>query len=152
MTAPAPSPACRCRVVLRTVAATACCGLLLSGPAALAVPAPVSPAHAATPAEAAGRGTLLSAERLYTLNTPQAVTSDLTAAGFDADTVRYGVAAYRLVYRTVDAHGRPTTASGLLAVPCAACHGCAPSPSPTAPAATRTTRRPPSAPLSSPRP
>ncbi|MGW7337314.1 lipase [Streptomyces sp. NPDC054808] len=120
MTAPAPSPAFRarrCRVVLRTVAATACCGLLLSGPAALAAPAPVSPAHAATPAEVASRGTLLSAERLYTLNTPQAVTSDLTAAGFDADTVRYGVAAYRLVYRTVDARGRPTTASGLLAVP-----------------------------------
>ncbi|WP_328899615.1 lipase [Streptomyces sp. NBC_00441] len=119
MTAPAPSPAFparRSRVLLRTVAAAACCGLLLSGPAALAAPAPASPTHAA-PVDAAGRGTLVSAERLYTLTTPQAVTADLTAAGFGADTVRYGVVAYRLVYRTVDARGRPTTASGLVAVP-----------------------------------
>lgn len=45
------------------------------------------------------------------------MTAELTGAGFGADTVRYGVDAYRLVYRTVDAHGRPTTASGLVAVP-----------------------------------
>ncbi|MEV5604615.1 lipase [Streptomyces sp. NPDC052299] len=117
MSAPAPSStfrARRFRVLLRTVAAAACCGLVLSGPAALAAPAP---AHDAAPAGAAGRGALLSAERLYTLDTPRAVTAELTGAGFDADTVRYGVAAYRLVYRTVDAHGRPTTASGLVAVP-----------------------------------
>ncbi|MEU2250726.1 lipase [Streptomyces sp. NPDC019224] len=116
MTASAPSPAFparRSRALLRAVAAATCCGLLLSGPAALAAPAPTSPA----PAEAAGRGTLVSAERLYTLTTPRAVTADLTAAGFGADTVRYGVAAYRLVYRTVDARGLPTTASGLVAVP-----------------------------------
>ncbi|MFB8087382.1 lipase [Streptomyces sp. NPDC055992] len=117
MTASAPLPlfrADRCGLLLRTVAAAACCGLLLSGPAALAVPAP---AHAVATADVADRGTLVSAEWLYTLGTPQAVTADLSAAGFGADTVRYGVTAYRLVYRTVDAHGRPTTASGLVALP-----------------------------------
>jgi hypothetical protein len=45
------------------------------------------------------------------------VTAELTSDGFSAATARYGVRAYRLVYRTVDAFGRPTTASGLLAVP-----------------------------------
>ncbi|WUS96399.1 lipase [Streptomyces sp. NBC_00708] len=112
---PHPSRARRSRTVVRAIAAAACCGLLLSGPAASAASAP-APA-ATVPAEASGRGTLVSAERLYTLDTPQAVIADLTAAGFAADTVRYGVTAYRLIYRTVDAHGRPTTASGLVAVP-----------------------------------
>ncbi|MFG2431722.1 lipase [Streptomyces sp. NPDC048590] len=42
---------------------------------------------------------------------------ELTEAGFSGDTVRHGVVAYRLVYRTVDAHGRRTTASGLLVLP-----------------------------------
>lgn len=113
-----PSRASRSRLIVRTVAAAACCGLLLSGPAAAAAPAPApAQATAAGVAEASGRGTLLSAEKLYTLSTPQAVAAELTTAGFDADSARYGVAAYRLIYRTVDAHGRPTTASGLVAVP-----------------------------------
>ncbi|MGW0773543.1 lipase [Streptomyces sp. NPDC002835] len=43
--------------------------------------------------------------------------AELAAAGFGDDTVRNGVVAYRLVYRTVDAHGRPTTASGLFVLP-----------------------------------
>ncbi|MFI6875682.1 alpha/beta hydrolase family protein [Streptomyces sp. NPDC050400] len=64
-----------------------------------------------------GRGTLVSAEKLYTLETPQTVAAELGTAGFEAGTVRYGVVAYRLVYRTVDPHGRPTTASGLLVLP-----------------------------------
>jgi hypothetical protein len=35
----------------------------------------------------------------------------------DRSKVRYGVRAYRLVYRTRDAHGNPTIASGLVALP-----------------------------------
>lgn len=65
----------------------------------------------------AGRGTLVSATPLYVLAGPDAVVAELAAAGFGTDTVRHGVEAYQLVYRTVDAHGRPTTASGLVAVP-----------------------------------
>ncbi|MEV0489631.1 lipase [Streptomyces atratus] len=63
------------------------------------------------------RGELISAEALYTLTTPQDVTSQLESLGFQGDSVRYGVDAYRLVYSTVDAHGSPTTASGLLVLP-----------------------------------
>jgi hypothetical protein len=44
------------------------------------------------------------------------VRSELTADGFDASAVRYGVRSFRLVYRTVDSRGRPTTASGLQVV------------------------------------
>ncbi|WP_372350979.1 lipase [Streptomyces sp. KL116D] len=43
--------------------------------------------------------------------------AELGVAGFEAGAVRYGVVAYRLVYWTVDPHGRPTTASGLLVLP-----------------------------------
>ncbi|KUJ68079.1 lipase [Streptomyces albus subsp. albus] len=60
---------------------------------------------------------MVSAEKLYTLATPQAVAAELSGAGFEDSAVRHGVVAYRLVYRTVDPHGRPTTASGLLVLP-----------------------------------
>ncbi|WP_330315720.1 lipase [Streptomyces platensis] len=98
--------------------AAVCCGLLLSGAAvATAAAAPAGHAQAQAQVEERGRGALLSAEKLYTLATPHAVAAELGAAGFEGDTVRYGVVAYRLVYRTVDPYGRPTTASGLLALP-----------------------------------
>jgi hypothetical protein len=45
------------------------------------------------------------------------VRSELTADGFDPSAVRYGVRSFRLVYRTVDSRGRPTTASGLMVLP-----------------------------------
>ncbi|OMI39866.1 alpha/beta hydrolase family protein, partial [Streptomyces sparsogenes] len=72
-----------------------------------------------TAADAArpGRGALVSHTLLYTLEKPGDVATWLTDAEFDPGTVRYGVDAYRLVYRTVDPHGRPTTASGLLVLP-----------------------------------
>ncbi|OSZ59247.1 hypothetical protein OQI_17260 [Streptomyces pharetrae CZA14] len=54
--------------------------------------------------------TLVSAEKLYTLATPQAVAAELGGAEFEGDTVRHGVVVYRLVYRTVDLQGEPTTA------------------------------------------
>ncbi|WP_330479537.1 lipase [Streptomyces platensis] len=100
--------------------AAVCCGLLLSGAAvatAAAAPTGHAQAQAQAQVEERGRGALLSAEKLYTLATPHAVAAELGAAGFEGDTVRYGVVAYRLVYRTVDPYGRPTTASGLLALP-----------------------------------
>jgi len=59
----------------------------------------------------------VSVERLYTPAAPDDVAAELRSSGFDAGAVRYGVDAYRLTYRTVDPHGRPTTASGLLALP-----------------------------------
>ncbi|MEU1802102.1 lipase [Streptomyces sp. NPDC019937] len=96
--------------------AAACAALLLL-PAAAAVPAAAATPRAAVAPAAHGRGALVSAEPLYTLAAPGQVAAELRTGGFDAGAVRYGVDAYRLVYRTVDAHGRPTTASGLLALP-----------------------------------
>lgn len=68
------------------------------------------------------RGSLVSATPLRTLGDKAAVTAELSADGFDAFTARYGVRTYRLVYQTVDAHGSPTTASGLLALPITQTH------------------------------
>ncbi|MEU9482402.1 lipase [Streptomyces decoyicus] len=62
-------------------------------------------------------GRLVSAQQVSTLPTKQDAAAALGAAGFDASTVRFGTDAYRLVYRTVDPEGRPTTASGLLVLP-----------------------------------
>ncbi|MCP9206108.1 lipase family protein [Streptomyces cucumeris] len=104
-------------------AAALCAALLLAGtavPAAATAAAPAAGASASAPGgqrQLHGRGSLVSAERLYTLAGPKDVAAELTSAGFDARTARYGVDAYRLVYRTVDPQGRPTTASGLLVLP-----------------------------------
>jgi hypothetical protein len=87
--------------------------------AAMAAPAAAA-ALAASPAALAAtahRGQLVSATPFRTLKDRAAVTARLKADGFNPGTDRYGVRTYRLVYRTVDAHGRPTTASGLLALP-----------------------------------
>ncbi len=85
--------------------------------AAMAAPA-AAVALASSPVPAtAHRGQLVSATPLRTFSGRAAVTARLKADGFDPATDRYGVRTYRLVYRTVDAHGRPTTASGLLALP-----------------------------------
>jgi hypothetical protein len=37
--------------------------------------------------------------------------------GLGTGHIRYAVTGYRLQYRTVDVHGRPTTASGLVVLP-----------------------------------
>ncbi|WP_437023835.1 alpha/beta hydrolase family protein [Streptomyces sp. enrichment culture] len=65
------------------------------------------------------RGSLVSVEHLRTL-TAREVAAELAgdkAGAWDTGAVRYGLDTFRIVYRTVDAHGRPTTASGLLALP-----------------------------------
>lgn len=79
--------------------------------AAMAAPAAAA-ALAASPAATAAtdhRGQLVSATPLRTFKDRAAVTAQLKADGFNPGTDRYGVRTYRLVYRTVDAHGRPTT-------------------------------------------
>ncbi|WIM94551.1 lipase [Actinoplanes oblitus] len=86
--------------------------LLLTAVAAAAVG---TPAAAAPPG--ADRGALLARHPIATYDSRAEVDSLLTAAGFHPTTSRYGVSLHQLVYRTVDGHGRPTTASGLLALP-----------------------------------
>ncbi|WP_261576129.1 lipase [Frankia gtarii] len=89
-----------------------------AAPATAFVDAAAAPLPTAGAAGAADRGGVVTAERLDVLSAAQ-VRAVLTAAGFDADPaiLRLGVVSYRLVYRTIDPHGLPTTASGLLALP-----------------------------------
>ncbi|HEY2269109.1 MAG TPA: hypothetical protein VGI96_41285 [Streptosporangiaceae bacterium] len=84
---------------------------------ALAGAGVASAAPAVGPPGPAVRGQLVSVTPLRTLPTAAAVRSELTADGFDPSAVRYGVRSFRLVYRTVDSRGRPTTASGLMVLP-----------------------------------
>jgi dienelactone hydrolase len=101
------------------VTATLAATLAATGVAALAVTAagPALAAGRGAPAAPADRGQLVSVTPLGTLPTQAAVRAELTADGFSAAPARYGVRSYRLIYRTVDAHGRPTTASGLMVLP-----------------------------------
>ncbi|GKQ40533.1 S9 family peptidase [Streptomyces sp. A012304] len=65
------------------------------------------------------RGTVVSADPLRTL-TAEEVATELAGdedGAWDTGAVRYGLDTFRIVYRTVDPHGRPTTASGVLALP-----------------------------------
>ncbi|MFI6769971.1 alpha/beta hydrolase [Streptomyces sp. NPDC050355] len=79
-----------------------------------------------TPATAASRtatwrGTLLSITPLGRQSRAEII-AQAQKAGLDAETARHGVAAYRLTYRTITPGGRPTTASGLLALPLGTSH------------------------------
>ncbi|MGC9380655.1 alpha/beta hydrolase family protein [Streptomyces sp. MH13] len=93
--------------------------LAVSGTAVAAQEAPDGPAGSARAAAHGARGTVVSTEHLRTLSAGE-VAAELAGdeeGAWDTGTVRYGVDTYRIVYRTVDPHGRPTTASGLLALP-----------------------------------
>ncbi|UKY49948.1 alpha/beta hydrolase family protein [Streptomyces inhibens] len=83
-------------------------------------------AHAAQAADTAprtdhGRGTLLSITPLGRQNRAEII-AQAQKVGMEAGTARHGVAAYRLTYRTITPDGRPTTASGLLALPTGTSH------------------------------
>ncbi|MFE7541939.1 alpha/beta hydrolase [Streptomyces platensis] len=71
---------------------------------------------AATTRDGQGRGTLLSLKPLGRLSRAEVI-SQAQKQDLEADSARHGVAAYRLTYRTITPDGRPTTASGLLALP-----------------------------------
>ncbi|MFD4596902.1 alpha/beta hydrolase family protein [Streptomyces sp. NPDC058464] len=65
------------------------------------------------------RGAVVSVEHLRT-PTARQVAAELAGdegGAWDTGAVRHGLDTFRIVYRTVDPHGRPTTASGLLALP-----------------------------------
>ncbi|MGW6528407.1 alpha/beta hydrolase [Streptomyces venezuelae] len=63
-----------------------------------------------------GRGALLRVTPVADLSRAE-VAAFLKKGEFGTETVRYGVRAYRLTYRTVDTQGRPTTATGLFVLP-----------------------------------
>lgn len=66
--------------------------------------------------EPAARGSVVSATPVEDLGARE-VAARLATAGIDTAQVRYGVRAHRIVYRTIDTQGRPTTASELVAMP-----------------------------------
>lgn len=67
-------------------------------------------------AAGAARGVLRSATPVADLAADDIV-GGLDAFGLDASRVRFGVSAARIVYATIDPAARPTTASGLVALP-----------------------------------
>ncbi|MFJ9036069.1 alpha/beta hydrolase family protein [Streptomyces sp. NPDC102406] len=115
------SPTRRGTSARRTGVAAAVALLLAGGLAAPAAVALDRPAAASAPAAHDQRGTLLSVTRVAVLDRA-AVTRWLTERQVDASGVRHGVTAYRLTYRTPDATGRPTTATGLLTLPTGGAH------------------------------
>ncbi|MEU6989246.1 alpha/beta hydrolase [Streptomyces sp. NPDC046465] len=72
--------------------------------------------QAAETAPSAGRGDLLHVTPVADLSRAE-VAAFLAEGKFATGTVRYGVTAYRLTYRTVDVHGQATTATGLFVLP-----------------------------------
>jgi pimeloyl-ACP methyl ester carboxylesterase len=89
--------------VKKIMAAVLICGMLLAA----------TPVASAT---APQRGALISVVPVQTLSKKDVIRPG-TFAPFDPRQAEYGVSAYRITYRTVDVHGKPTTASGLVALP-----------------------------------
>jgi len=66
--------------------------------------------------DAASRGQLIRSDFLLALSRDE-VAQGLVTIGWSDVVVNSGVALYRIIYTTVDAHGAPTSASGLMALP-----------------------------------
>jgi hypothetical protein len=117
-------PRTRIRSIARTVTTTALiASLALTGAAIgtnVASAARTQPAAATTAESVTGqgqRGQLVEQVPLRTIGV-DTLRTELIGEGFsDKASIRYGIQTYRLVYRTVDEFGRPTTASGLVALP-----------------------------------
>ncbi|MGC0416969.1 alpha/beta hydrolase family protein [Embleya sp. AB8] len=95
--------------------------LALAGVLAMPVTATAARADTPPPGQAAAdgrqeRGALVRATLLRTVPADR-IRRELADNRWDIGAVRDAVAVYRLVYRTVDAGGRPTTATGLFALP-----------------------------------
>ncbi|MEU5303358.1 lipase family protein [Streptomyces noursei] len=75
-----------------------------------------SPAASPSYQQPAARGAVISATSVADLDAKEVV-ARLAKTGIGAAQVRYGVRAHRIVYRTVDIKGEPTTASELVALP-----------------------------------
>ncbi|MEU6198855.1 hypothetical protein [Streptomyces sp. NPDC047061] len=94
------------RIGLAAVACAAFLGAVVTAPSAAA----------ASATGASARGELLSVTPVGHLSRSEVVAA-VASIPFDTAPVRHGVTGYRITYRTVDAAGRPTTASGLVELP-----------------------------------
>ncbi|MER5640874.1 lipase family protein [Kitasatospora sp. NPDC002227] len=89
----------------------------LAAVAALTVVAAATAAPAALAADhGRERGGIVSVQQIDRLSRDEAQ-QQITGRGYDGPAARYGVADYRVLYRTVDPLGRPITASGLVSLP-----------------------------------
>ncbi|MFE3262070.1 hypothetical protein ACFXPS_42820 [Nocardia sp. NPDC059091] len=89
---------------------------MLFGTAALTAGCGHSPEAAHSTPSDGTRGRLVKAEHLRNYSSDE-IRAALAADEFDTGAVRFDVETYRLTYETVDPGGRPTTASGVLALP-----------------------------------
>ncbi|MFF1821097.1 alpha/beta hydrolase family protein [Kribbella sp. NPDC058245] len=102
----------------RIIPATIAIGALVAAPlSAFAVTQPSLAQAAVASAVQSPRGSIVSAVQIAKLSA-----ADLDTAAADAGFVgvpksRYDVTVYRLIYRTIDPDGRPTTASGIVVLP-----------------------------------
>ncbi|MFF2026115.1 hypothetical protein ACFVW2_30515 [Streptomyces sp. NPDC058171] len=106
----------RGRPLVSSTLALTCAVSLLGGTAHAASPAAAPPTAAAGHPHHAGRGSVVSATLVAQWDADR-VRAHLAQAHIEADQVRHGVRAHRIVYRTIDVTGRPTTASQLVVVP-----------------------------------
>ncbi|MGD6745746.1 alpha/beta hydrolase family protein [Streptomyces sp. BH106] len=98
--------------------------LLLAGGVAAPAAVALDPSAAAAVRQhdpAARRGGLVSVTPVAGFDRA-GVRGWLAERDMDTASVRYGVQAYRLTYRTVDAYGQPTLATGLFTLPTAGAH------------------------------
>lgn len=102
------------RITTRLAAGTLAAAAITAAGAAPASAGPFERPAAAR--QGAARGQVVSATHLASMSADR-VRAWLASEDFDTASVRHGVDTYRLVYRTVDARGRATTASGLAVLP-----------------------------------
>jgi Secretory lipase len=89
---------------------------ITSGIVALACAAVGTISHDVKAATHPGRGTVVSSARVAHLSLAQ-TRQYLQSTGFASPQAKSAVDVYRVVYRTINAQGRPTTASGVVALP-----------------------------------
>ena len=104
--------------ITKTVAATLATAALLAAPiSAYAAVTQPTLSEAAVTSVHASRGALVSAVPVARLTAAQ-LDGAAAATGFaGTPSAKHNVTAYRLLYRTVDHDGRPTTASGIVVLP-----------------------------------
>ncbi|MGW1107763.1 alpha/beta hydrolase [Streptomyces sp. NPDC002540] len=106
----------RRRTARRGLAAATVVVLAALGTAPAVAQQPVGAAESSHTLAARDRGDLLSLTPVADLGRAD-VARFLASGGMATDTVRHGLRAYRLTYRTVTPQGAPTTATGLLVLP-----------------------------------
>ncbi|MEU6014426.1 alpha/beta hydrolase [Streptomyces sp. NPDC047515] len=106
----------RRRTARRALAAATVVVLAALGTAPAVAQQPVDAAESSHTVTARDRGDLLSLTPVADLGRAD-VARFLASGGMATDTVRHGLRAYRLTYRTVTPQGTPTTATGLFVLP-----------------------------------